>query len=290
MDRTTRLQKAKKCLDGLSVGDAFGELFFMRSSTLPDTLESLPQGPWPWTDDTHMALSIFESLKIDGRIIQDKLAQRFAARFLDEPFRGYGRGAVHLLTKIAQGESWRTVAPSLFGGGSFGNGSAMRVAPLGAFFATDLLRVVDEAAASAEVTHSHPEGKAGAIAVAVATAIALTCKDKKGVAFIQAVLPWLPDSETKSGIEKALEISPDDIAGAFCTLGTGANVSAQDTVPFCIWAAAYHLGDFEAALWHTAKGRGDVDTTCAIVGGIVAASVPEIPCQLLIRREAIPEL
>jgi ADP-ribosylglycohydrolase len=290
MDHATHLQDAKKCLDGLSVGDAFGELFFMRSSTLSDTLESLPQGPWPWTDDTHMALSIFESLKVDGRIIQDKLAQRFAARFLDEPFRGYGRGAAHLLSRIAQGESWRIVAPSLFGGGSFGNGSAMRVAPLGAFFASDLSRVVGEAVASAEVTHSHHEGKAGAIAVAVATAIALTYKDKKGTAFIQSVLSWLPDSETKNGIKKALEIPPDDIAGAFCTLGTGANVSAQDTVPFCIWVAAHHLGDFEAALWHTTKGRGDVDTTCAIVGGIVAASVPEIPGQLLMRRETLPEL
>jgi hypothetical protein len=46
-----------------------------------------------------------------------------------------------------------------------------------------------------------------------------------------------------------------------------------DTVPFALWCAATHLDDYPAALWATASAGGDVDTTCAIVGGIVAAHV-----------------
>ncbi len=66
-------------------------------------------------------------------------------------------------------------------------------------------------------------------------------------------------------------------------------MSAQDTVPFCLWSAAYRLDHFEEALWWTAKGGGDCDTTCAIVGGIVALSAQAIPAAWLEQREALPE-
>ncbi len=49
------------------------------------------------------------------------------------------------------------------------------------------------------------------------------------------------------------------------------------------------MDDFEEALWWTAKGMGDCDTTCAIVGGIVALSAQEIPAAWLEHREALPE-
>ena len=54
-------------------------------------------------------------------------------------------------------------------------------------------------------------------------------------------------------------------------LGCGRRTSAHDTVPFTLWAAARHLGDYETAFWSTVQAGGDMDTTCAIVGGIVAA-------------------
>jgi ADP-ribosylglycohydrolase len=74
-------------------------------------------------------------------------------------------------------------------------------------------------------------------------------------------------------------------------LGNGTRVSAQDTVPFALWCAARHLGDYEEALWQTVSGLGDRDTTCAIVGGIVAVStgVEGIPGLWLRRREMLPE-
>jgi ADP-ribosylglycohydrolase len=54
-------------------------------------------------------------------------------------------------------------------------------------------------------------------------------------------------------------------------LGSGQRIRASDTVPFALWSAAHHLTDLPEALWTTAEGLGDVDTTCAITGGIVAA-------------------
>ncbi|MFN8388340.1 MAG: ADP-ribosylglycohydrolase family protein [Anaerolineales bacterium] len=286
METNIALSNAIKSLDGLSVGDAFGELFFRRSP-FESTFADLPQTFWEWTDDTHMALSIVEVLKENGRIDQDELAKLFARRYKQDPQRGYAGGAHRLLGKVAKGGSWRDISPTLFGTGSFGNGSAMRVAPIGAFFYSDLDRVKKEAELSAEVTHYHSEGRAGAIAVAVAAAIAASRPFPTGNDFLQAVLPHIPEGIVKSGVELAIQIPSDAIIDAMKQLGSGEKVSAQDTVPFCLWSAAHHLGDFESAMWNTAKGLGDVDTTCAIVGGIVALSVPEIPQAWIARREPL---
>jgi len=280
------MANAHRSLDGLSVGDAFGELFF-RLSPDRSSPASLPARTWIWTDDTHMALSIVEILTLHGRIEQDALAQAFARRFAEAPHRGYGGGAVHLLSQIARGEDWRAISPLLFGGGSYGNGAAMRVAPVGGFFHDDLERAAQEARRSAVVTHAHPEGQAGAMAVAVAAALAARTPYPTGCDFLESVLPFVPDSITSRRIRQALEIPPDELRRAVDQLGTGNEISAQDTVPFCLWSAAHHLQDFEDALWWTAKGQGDCDTTCAIVGGIVALSSPEIPATWLQRREPL---
>jgi len=288
MDVNIALANATRSLEGLSVGDAFGELFF-RLSPYQTSSADLPSGTWRWTDDTHMALSIVEILKTYGHIEQDALAQAFARRFAQEPYRGYGGGAIRLLNQVAKGADWREISPRLFGGGSYGNGAAMRVAPIGGYFYDDLKRAAHEANLSAVVTHSHLEGRTGAMAVAVAAAIAANRPYPTGREFLKEILLYVPESVTKERIQKAMEIRPDELPDAIKQLGTGGEVSAQDTVPFCLWSAAYHLGNFEDALWWTAKGRGDCDTTCAIVGGIVALSSPEIPALWLKRREPLPK-
>ncbi len=160
-------------LDGLSVGDAFGQRFFYPPSV--ETLiaeRAFPQPPWPYTDDTEMALAIVEVLARCGRIDQDDLATTFARRYRDNPNRGYGGTAHGILESLGAGASWQAAAGEVFGGmGSMGNGGAMRVSPLGAYWADDFGTVVDEARASAQVTHAHGDGQAGAIAVAIAAAL-----------------------------------------------------------------------------------------------------------------------
>ena len=88
----TNLSQALQSLEGLSIGDAFGELFFTISPHHTSPFD-LPKQVWRWTDDTHMALSIVEVLKAHGHIDQDELAQAFARRYSEEPYRGYGSGA-----------------------------------------------------------------------------------------------------------------------------------------------------------------------------------------------------
>jgi len=276
-------------LEGLSLGDAFGEMFFRPQATAWLRQRELPPGIWRWTDDTHMALSIVENLAQHGRIEPDALAQAFARLFHEEPYRGYAGGAVRLLRAVGRGQAWREVAPTIFPGGSYGNGGAMRAAPIGGFFTGDPEKATAEARRSAMITHAHQEGQAGAMAVAAAAAIAADSDCPTGNAFLSAVLPYVPASEVREGIERAQEIAAADFVAAVSILGTGTAVSAQDTVPYCLWQVAHHLDDFEEALWQTAAGFGDVDTTCAIVGGIVALSAPKMPVEWLTRRESLPE-
>ena len=294
------LERARESLEGLSVGDGFGERFFVHPDTILNmvTQRMPPKAPWEYTDDTEMAISIVETLAEHGEIDQDRLAQAFAERFVDNPYRGYGLAMHILLPGVYRGASWQKLASSLFGGkGSFGNGAAMRVAPLGAYFADDLDKVVEQAALSAEVTHAHAEGIAGAIAVAVAAAHAARLRGSqqipRGADFLDLILPYVPESEVRTGIEQARKVRSNlKMTTIVRRLGNGARISAQDTVPFTLWCAAQHLDDYEAALWRTVSGLGDRDTTCAIVGGIVAAhvGVEGISAEWRERREALPDI
>jgi ADP-ribosylglycohydrolase len=236
-----------------------------------------------------MALSIVETLRDCSRIEQDVLAVAFAERFMADPHRGYGAGAYALLAALAQGADWRVTAPRLFGGGSYGNGAAMRAAPIGGFFRGDPSRAAAEARLAAAVTHAHPEGQAGAMAVAAAAALAAGESPPVGGGFLEATLAFVPAGETRNRLEAARDIPEDRFAEAVRVLGTGRRVSSQDTVPFCVWCAGWCADDFEKALWRTAAGDGDCDTTCAIVGGIVALSSRGVPRGWVERREPLPE-
>jgi ADP-ribosylglycohydrolase len=286
MNPDERLERARQSIDGLSVGDAFGVYHGSSPS------RTLVAGPWGYTDDTNMALSVFAILRQFGKIEQDALASSFADYYDRE--RGYGPAMHRLLRLIRDGGDWRMLAPALFGGqGSFGNGSAMRVAPVGAYFADDLAMAAEQARLSAEITHCHPEGIAGAVAVAVAAAVAW--QRREGLpprsTFIDDVLPHIPDSEVKRKVRIARDLPPGTpVLQAADLLGNGSQISCQDTVPFVLWCAAEYLYDYEEALWACGSARGDRDTTCAMVGGIVVMYTrPQaIPPEWIKRREPLP--
>lgn len=302
-----RLARAMDSLEGLSVGDAFGEGFFLNGvmaerlmatdefDLLPGLVEDhflrrelidvrrldFHPAPWKWTDDTALALDLVANLRESGVIEPESLAEAFSQRYLSNPRRGYG-GAMHSLLPLLRDGDWEKWPPRLFNDtGSFGNGAAMRVAPLGAYFADDPALCAEQAALSSRITHSHPEGVAGGIAVAMAACFAARARVSGAeVDLIGEVLPFVPASEVKFRLEQAQRIENATSEQVADSLGAGQNVSAQDTVPFCLWCANGSLEYYEEALWETVSGLGDRDTTCAIVGGIVAARTG---------REGIPE-
>src|SRR5688500_1935869 len=94
------LARARRSLDGLSVGDAFGETFFARRASIAYK-QIAENRPWRWTDDTAMAVSIMEELIERGDIDEDVIADRYARRYIAEPWRSYGSTAEGILTAIS---------------------------------------------------------------------------------------------------------------------------------------------------------------------------------------------
>ncbi|MFI6353671.1 ADP-ribosylglycohydrolase family protein [Streptomyces sp. NPDC050743] len=286
-----RLERALASLRGLAVGDALGSQFFVPVNYPLLKRRELPAGPWQWTDDTEMACSVVAVLAAHGRVDQDALARSFAEHHDFD--RGYGPAVNRLLRLVREGEDWRELAAGLFAGrGSWGNGAAMRIAPLGAWYADDPEQATHQAEISAYTTHQHREAVVGAMAVAAAAALAGSPDGPPSPeALLDGVIALVPKSAVGQGLVRARDmLDYGDAVTVAAVLGCGRRTTAHDTVPFALWSAARSLGDFEAAFWTTAGVGGDVDTTCAIVGGVLAsgkAGTP--PAEWVERSEALPD-
>ncbi|MEU2659906.1 ADP-ribosylglycohydrolase family protein [Streptomyces sp. NPDC007325] len=290
----------RDALHGLAFGDAFGDRWFRilrRHGETPLTARALPaETPWRWSDDTAQALVLVRELADGaGTVDQDRLALALAAAYADDTHRGYGASMHDVLRRIGSGEPWRDVVAGQFGGqGSWGNGAAMRVAPLGAWHAGDLDTAAEQAARQAVVSHHHPEAVAGAVAVALAAALATRSRGGPAPArpaLLLDVAARLPESDVRSGLRIAARMPErTSVRHAAEVLGSGYRMSGPDTVPYALWCAAGHLDDLHEGLWATVEGRGDIDTTCAIAGGVIAArtGTAALPDAWHAAREALP--
>jgi len=132
-------------------------------------LSDLVPGRFPagsYTDDTEMMISLLETIAVKGDFDPEYAAARFLANF--HPYRGYGGRIYGIMDRLNFGDPWDRV-----GTDSFGNGSAMRAAPIGFFYYDDLTRLKTEAVRQAMITHRHPEALAGAVIQAGAVGLAL---------------------------------------------------------------------------------------------------------------------
>lgn len=282
-------ERTLRSLDGLSVGDAFGKRMQEVDPSVFATRE-VPAGPWAWTDDTHMALSVVEELFERGEIDGPRLASAFARRYAEGAHRGYGPSAHKLLSVLEQGADPQVAASRLFdGAGSSGNGAAMRAAPIGAWFAMHPARAADEARASAVVTHTHQDAVAGAIAVAVAAALRFGGDRPTGAKFLSELQRFVPRGPIHDGLARAADEERSELVEAVRALGHGAERLAVDTIPLCMWVVAFHGDSFEDALWLSARAGGDADTLCAIVGGVLGAGAAKVPSAWRAAREPLPE-
>lgn len=277
-DLSPQLERARLALSGLAIGDAIGGFFEFSHGKISHFITSrkLPNGTWHWTDDTQMALSVFAVLRQCATLDQDLFAASLANHY--ERSRGYGMTTRAVLRRIREDQSWRENAGSIrHGEGSFGNGGASRVPPLGAFFADNLSETINQATLSAVVTHSHPESIAGTIAVAVATAISWKFRSETEISrkdFLEQVVSCVPESVVRQKLILASQLDHDiPVQQAAFMLGNGSNVTVQTTVPFALWCAADFRKSYSDAIWQALEGQGDCDTICAIVGGITAVRV-----------------
>ena len=245
------------------------------------------KGKHRWTDDTQMTLDVATSLIAQKRIHQDDLATRFAQSH--KWSRGYGPAASQTLKHIKRGMPWQKAARLKYPDGSFGNGGAMRVAPISLFYANAPLQTVRKAACqSAEVTHAHPLGIAGA--ELVATAIVLAVKQMEpqailrqlnGCDFPEPYLSQLNLIEQWLGTKR--DIPPSTIAKE-----TGNGILATRSCVTAVYCALSHLNaPFDQLLSLVISLKGDTDTIASMASGIWGAAngATKLPSELLDKLE-----
>ena len=226
-------------------------------------------GDLTWTDDTQMAIGLAESLLSCEGLDADRLAFLWAESI--QPWRGYGPGARKLLARIAGGESWREANRAIFPDGSFGNGAAMRAAPLGLYYLDrpDLLpKAADRAA---EITHAHPIGREGGVLIARATALALD-ESCEAVEFLERLAAESTLTEYRERLEVARRWvdAPPPLAEVRDRLGH--SVRADESVVTAIHLFVRHENDdIEALVGSCVELGGDVDTIAAMAGALLGA-------------------
>ncbi len=258
---------------GLAVGDALGGRFEAQSAAairqrFPSNahLISYPQDELWYTDDTQMAIGVAEALVARGEIVEDELCAKFVANYV--PSRGYGRGARVVLDAMESGEDYRRVAEEYFPGGSYGNGAAMRVAPVGLFFRNDVTRLREQARLSALPTHRHPLGIEAAQILALAIAIVIRTERFDRSAFFAELLTACTSNEFRHKVELASRVrSPADLDA----LGNG--IEAIQSVPTAIASFALTPDSFDDSISHCIFLGGDTDTIAAMSGAVSGAYV-----------------
>jgi len=227
-----------------------------------------------YTDDTEMMIGIAESLIECGTFNDQHMALTFCRNY--NQHRGYGSGTTRVLQLIKSGTPWEQAVKEVFPGGSYGNGAAMRIAPVACLYVGRPDELRKFAAGSARLTHAHPQAIEGAALQASAVALALTADsryplDKKG--FLRSLKSSLsPEageySEKLDCVEKLLEIEPA-VERIVRELGNG--VKASQSVCTCIYSFLANPGSFEKAVVKAVNLGGDTDTIGAMTGAISGA-------------------
>ncbi len=274
---------------GTFVGDALGRSFEGASPgrSWTDSSEEIEKAfPGVYTDDTEMALILTESLVECKGLDPARLAMSFARGC--HPERGYAWGAIRCLEAIRQGVAWEQASQVVFPDGSFGNGAAMRVAPVGVFFHDDLSQLRKAAREQALITHCHPSGVGGAILQAAAVAVAARAEPRErpqGEIFIEAVREAMGDIpevyfRALDEVEALLSSDPEPAPAEVATV-LGHEVTAPRSVPAALYAFLRSFFSFREAVIGAVALGGDADTIGAMAGAIAGAyrGVSAIPEQ-----------
>jgi poly(ADP-ribose) glycohydrolase ARH3 len=279
------------CLLGLAIGDALGAKFEAQSADAirarfptAAALMAYPTEEIWYTDDTQMTIGVAETLAAHGRIVEEHLCAAFVANYL--PSRGYGWGARAVLDAMEAGRDYRAVAEQHYPGGSYGNGAAMRVAPVGLLFRDDRALLWEQARLSALPTHRHPLGIEGAqlLALGVALASGMECFDRDR--FFDELFAACSSEEYRVKLQRAAAL---DGAGGLADLGNG--IQALESVPTALASFALAPESFADAVGQVVFLGGDTDTLAAMTGALSGAylGVSRLPQRLVGLVESSPK-
>lgn len=257
-----RLEKFTGSLLGLAIGDSLGAkregyLSFIKETDI---------GP-RYTDDTAMMIGIAESLIECKGFNGDNMAQKFVKNYYKEPWRGYGLGPPKIFKMLKEGRKWNEfLDKEIYPEGSYGNGAAMRIAPIGLFYFDDEKMLRDISYKSSQITHSHSLSMEGAALEAYAVSLALIGKRD----LIQKLYDFTTLDIYKNKVKTIERFLPEKRNRKKIVYELGNGVAAHESVPTAIFSflATDSLKD---SLNYAVSLGGDTDTIGAMTGAISGA-------------------
>lgn len=233
---------------GAIAGDVIGSPYEGMKHNVRTTEFPLFGAASRFTDDTVLTVAVADAILHGGSYVE-----KYKEYYSLYPHAGYGGAFMHWAKSADAGPY-----------GSWGNGSAMRVSPIGFAFDT-LEEVLKEAKRSAEVTHDHPEGIKGARATAAAIFLARSGRSKQDISeYVESAFGY--------DLSEPLESLKTWYAREFDVM----YISCQASVPPAM-TAFLESRDFEDSIRKTVSIGGDSDTLACINGGIAQAFYGGVP-------------
>jgi len=265
-------EKVLGILFGTFIGDALGRPFEGTFPVDESVLVSETQKIFSdqrYSDDTQMTISIFEEMVENGTIDKESLKNRFLKRF--DPSRGYGAGIFTLVKEWKAGTDVDTASHEQFRGhGSYGNGAAMRVAPISLFFSSqETSELFEMVKLSAMVTHSHNLGIQGAELQAYLVLLALNGVPESQWYHDITELAFDDVYRRKVGIVNNCLKQDIPVQDAVARIGNG--IVAYEAVPAALYAYLRKPYSFNEAIIKALSLGGDTDTIGAMTGAIAGA-------------------
>lgn len=289
------LDKFNGTLLGIAIGDTLGHPFegllrvviHSKFKNFEDFIRDNTQLFNTYTDDTQLTLHTAEALIQGNGFNVDSFIKEYI-RWLDDPPIGPGYGCISTVKKLKQGISWKEAASN-----SGGNGTAMRIAPIGLFYCKDLKILITTAIKSSIITHSHPAASAGAVVIARAISYLIDKKPEDGFAideFFNAIISsisgsqdeiWTEFIEILNKLESSLHLSIEAGLIKFSQAGVKSPYFMEQflgkafvhpytlsTVACSIFVFLKNLGSFKECVYELSTAGGDCDTIGAIGGGL----------------------
>ena len=261
-------------LVGSAVGDALGAP--VEGCTIEE-VGSFYENGWElkshYTDDTEMMIGVAESLIEKHGFDGADMARKFIRNY--HAWRHYGPGTRAVLKWLKAGEHWEVASKRVFNGeGSYGNGAAMRIAPIGLFYHDDVDTLWEIAHKASHITHSHVLGKEGAAIQAYSVALALRGQREGLLTCLGARIKEGIYRNKISKIERLMDADRELLIEEL-----GNDEAAFNSVPTAIYSFLRFHSFYESVVYAVSLG-GDTDTIGAMTGAISGAYYGE---------EAIPQ-
>lgn len=279
---------------GLAIGDALGQPFeFLQPASIVKTgwqgdfinrNVKRERNPGDWTDDTKMALCIADSIVSEKKLNPEDIAKRYVEWYRSGDLRGIGIRCESSIMNLVQGVSYlesgkkensklkptfKTISDANLGD-FCGNGTVMRVAPIGIAFHKDRQLLKEAAHADATITHDHADARDASWAVASIIADIIEGADISDAIFAAMELDF-EYNHVPTMMLKGFELAQEDIDPFAAAGQMGSRGTAHQTLGTAVYAIFKEAEVFHPSLVTSILMGGDTDTRAAIVGAILGA-------------------